>query len=137
MKKLTILFLLLITSAVLILAVFRNQQIKQISIKTDTYISTMKSFENIVIACKKSDYPSIQYFKENSKYSDVIICENSTKNLIDMYRSDKSFVFILGSDNLDVMRKEYPRMSLIEIEENVIFSPNKKFYISKNKCGCE
>ncbi|MEA3451571.1 MAG: hypothetical protein U9Q83_06665 [Bacteroidota bacterium] len=137
MRKLTILFLLLIAFAVLILAVFRNQQIKQISIKTDTYISTMKSFENIVIACKKSDYPSIDYFTKNSKYSDVIICEKFTKNLIDMYRSDKSFIFILSSDNLDFMRKEYPRMSLIEIEENVVFSPNKKFYISKNKCDCD
>lgn len=137
MKKLTILFFLIITSAVLILAVYRNRQVKLISIKTETYISTMKNFENIVLACNKSDFPSTDYFVENSIYSDLIIYEESSKNLINMYKSDKSYIFILSSDNLDLMRKEYPRMSLIEIHENVIFSSNKKFYISKNKCDCD
>lgn len=104
--------------------------------RVETYLTELGNYDQIVEAIEPNENKIVDNFMKIKNSSFDIITEMSIDSLINLYRSEKSYIFFIDENQKEELRKKFPRMSLIEIKSKTFFLNDEVFYMTKNKCNC-
>ncbi len=136
MRKILLIILVVILFFLILLFLQSGHKKQILAKRINTNIEQIGKFDSLVIACDKEQISAIRLFEKEyiSKYN--IKKESSIEKLSNLYAGKNSYVFILSKKQIEELRKIFPRMSLIEMKEKLVFHKEQVFFITKNKCNC-